>query len=80
LRQAFERAKQLALEQLRYPRTVTLAWASAYREAELEVFGPDPYVFGLKPNRAALEALVSYSHEQGLTERRFAVEELFVPD
>jgi 4,5-dihydroxyphthalate decarboxylase len=80
LRGAFEQAKHIALEQLRYPRTVTLAWASAYREAEIEVFGPDPYVFGVHANRAALEALVTYSHEQGLTSRPFRVDELFVAD
>lgn len=78
LRAAFEHAKQIALEQLRYPRTSTLVWAGAYREREVEVFGPDPYVFGLEPNRPALEALVTYSHEQGLTDRRFSVEDLFV--
>jgi 4,5-dihydroxyphthalate decarboxylase len=80
LRAAFEQAKQIALEQLRYPRTVTLAWASAYREAEIEVFGPDPHPYGLDANRVALEALATYSHEQGLTTRSFGVHELFVAD
>jgi 4,5-dihydroxyphthalate decarboxylase len=80
LRAAFEQAKQIALDQLRYPRTVTLAWAAAYREGEIQVFGHDPYVFGVEANRAALEALATYSHEQGLTRRRFDVDELFVAD
>ena len=80
LRAAFEQAKQIALDQLRYPRTVTLAWAGAYRESEVQVFGQDPYVFGLEANRVALEALATYSHEQGLTTRRFDVAELFVAD
>jgi 4,5-dihydroxyphthalate decarboxylase len=78
LRAAFEAAKQIALEQLRYPRTTTLVWAGAYRERENEVFGNDPYPFGVEPNRPALEALVTYSYEQCLTTRRFQVEELFV--
>jgi 4,5-dihydroxyphthalate decarboxylase len=80
LRAAFEEAKQVALEQLRYPRTSTLVWAGAYREAEVDVFGTDPYVFGVEANRAALEALVIYSHEQGLTSHRFDVADLFFPD
>ena len=80
LRTAFEQAKQIALDRLRYPRTLSLAWAGAYREAEVQVFGPDPYVFGVHANRVALEALVTYSHEQGLTTRRFEVDDLFVPD
>lgn len=80
LRQAFEEAKQYALEQLRYPRISTLVWAGAARESEIDVFGWDPYVFGIEPNRPSLEALVAYSYEQGLTQRPFAVEELFVSD
>jgi 4,5-dihydroxyphthalate decarboxylase len=59
---------------------VTLAWVAAYREGEIQVFGHDPYVFGVEANRAALEALATYSHEQGLTTRRFDVDELFVAD
>lgn len=77
LGEAFEQAKLAALEQLRYPRISTLVWAGGYRERELEVFGYDPYPFGLEANRPTLEALVTYSHEQGLTERKLAVEELF---
>ena len=77
LLEAFETAKQFALERLRYPRTLTLAWASAYREQEIELFGWDPYPYGIEPNRPSLEALVTYSHEQGLTTHRWAVEALF---
>lgn len=80
LRTAFEQAKQLALEELRYPRISTLVWAGGYREQEIEIFGEDPYAFGVGANRPTLEALVTYSHEQGLTGRPFTVDELFVPD
>lgn len=79
LRTAFEAAKQAALAQLRFPRTTTLVWHGAYREREVEVLGEDPYPFGVEANRPTLDALVAYSHEQGLTRRRFRVEELFVP-
>jgi 4,5-dihydroxyphthalate decarboxylase len=80
LRNAFEASKQVALEQLRFPRTTTFAWHAAYREQEIEVFGPDPYPFGVEANRPTLEALATYSHEQGLTQQHFPVEELFVGD
>ncbi len=79
VRKAFQQAKERALENLRYPRTSTLVWAGAYREAECELFGPDPYPYTLEDNMPTLEALVSYSYEQGLTTRRFSVEELFAP-
>jgi 4,5-dihydroxyphthalate decarboxylase len=37
----------------------------------------DPFPYGLKQNRATLEAMVRYCHEQGLTSRRLEVEEIF---
>ena len=45
-------------------------WAGAYREQEREVFGWDPYPYGIEPNRPTLEALTAYSFEHGLTSRR----------
>ncbi len=30
--------------------------------------------------RAAIDAILRYHHEQGLTERRLTIEEIFVPD
>ena len=37
----------------------------------------DPYPYGVKSNRSALEALARYSHEQGLTPRILDLEEVF---
>jgi 4,5-dihydroxyphthalate decarboxylase len=37
----------------------------------------DPFPFGLKNNRATLEAMARYCHEQGLTTRRLALDEIF---
>jgi 4,5-dihydroxyphthalate decarboxylase len=39
----------------------------------------DPMAYGVKANRATLEAIMQYLHEQGLTERRMKLEELFAP-
>ncbi len=78
LMRAFQEAKERALDELRYPRTSTLVWAGTYREQERAVFGWDPHPYGLEPNRPTLEALATYSFEQGLTTRRHAVDELFV--
>jgi hypothetical protein len=38
------------------------------------------YPYGVKLNLPTLEAATLYSYEQGLTERRFAVSELFAPE
>ena len=34
---------------------------------------------GIKANHAVLEAAAQYSHEQGLTDRRVALDEVFAP-
>ncbi len=42
-----------------------------------EVFGEDYWPYGMKANRKALEKLVLYAHQQGLTPRLLDVAELF---
>ena len=37
----------------------------------------DPYPYGVKANRAILEQIARYSHEQGLTPREIGLEEVF---
>jgi 4,5-dihydroxyphthalate decarboxylase len=44
-----------------------------------EVFGGDPWPYGVEPNRPTLEALVQYSAEQGLITAPVPVDKLFVP-
>jgi len=79
---AFDEAKQLCYRRLGEtgaPRT-TLVWLQAHLDAERAVFGPDFWPYGVEANRKSLEALVTYSYEQGLSERPVAVEELFAPE
>jgi 4,5-dihydroxyphthalate decarboxylase len=42
-----------------------------------EMFGNDPYPYGVKGNRKMMETLIDFSHEQGLTSTKMKVEELF---
>jgi 4,5-dihydroxyphthalate decarboxylase len=44
-----------------------------------ELLGEDWWSYGIAANRAAIEAVLRYRHEQGLTRRRFTIEEVFVP-
>jgi 4,5-dihydroxyphthalate decarboxylase len=59
--------------------------ASIYFDLDLlprdrrEALDVDPYPYGVKANRAMLEALTQYSHEQGFTRRRLTLEEVFYP-
>ena len=50
-----------------------------FTEEEKAVFGPDWFAYGIEPNRPSIEALLQYTHEHGLTDRRVKLEELFVP-
>ena len=37
----------------------------------------DPYPYGVRANRKVLETIAAYSHEQGLTPRVLALDEVF---
>jgi 4,5-dihydroxyphthalate decarboxylase len=78
---AFEDAKRRSYARLvdaMSPR-LPLPWsADDFGRAE-SVFGPDPYPYGVEPNRKALEALLRYAHHQGVASRLLTVEELFAP-
>ena len=39
--------------------------------------GPDPFPFGVEPNRKSLELIIRYSAQQGLIPRQYSVDELF---
>ena len=76
---AFNEAKAIAMERMRNPRIVPLAWYRAAWEEQEKILGPDPWEYGLTDkNRKILETLVSYSHEQGLIRTRPTIEQLFL--
>ena len=79
LTQAFAAAKRIALEA--YDEGLsTIPWVNLDLEYARGVLGEDICPYGVKNNLPTLEAATLYSHEQGLTPRRFAVEELFAPE
>jgi 4,5-dihydroxyphthalate decarboxylase len=75
----FEAAKQLAFEAYEEGLS-SLPWANLDLEYAREVIGRDVYPYGVKKNLPTLEAAALYSHEQGLTPKKFAVNELFAPE
>jgi 4,5-dihydroxyphthalate decarboxylase len=58
----------------------SLPWINLDLEYAREILGTDVYPYGVKKNLPTLEAATLYSHEQGLTQRKFAVEALFAPE
>jgi 4,5-dihydroxyphthalate decarboxylase len=58
---------------------VCSAWLQPLLEEERAIIGPDWYPYGIEPNRPTIEALLQYTHEHGLADRRVKLEELFAP-
>jgi len=54
-----------------------LFFGREYLTMTQEMFGNDPYPYGVKANRKMIETLIDFSHEQGLTSKKMKVEELF---
>jgi 4,5-dihydroxyphthalate decarboxylase len=54
-----------------------LFFGKEYLAMTQEIFGKDPYPYGVKSNRKMLETLIDFSHEQGLISQKPKVEELF---
>ena len=56
-----------------------LPWLTKLIGESRALLGEDWWPYGIQRNRAALEAILRYHHEQGLTPRRLAIEEAFAP-
>jgi 4,5-dihydroxyphthalate decarboxylase len=57
----------------------SFAWLQPMIEEEQAIIGRDWYPYGIAQNKPSIEALLQYTHEQGLSARRLTIEELFVP-
>jgi 4,5-dihydroxyphthalate decarboxylase len=79
LYQAFEKAKALAMRRMANPRIAPVAWYLEAWEEQQRILGPDPWEYGLgEKNRHTMQTIAGYSHEHGLTQRRWTPDELFV--
>lgn len=75
-------ARRLALEGLKETGALSamVPFLPAVMDETQRLFGDDYWPYGLQANRAVLERLSLYAHQQGLTPRRLDVQELFVTD
>jgi 4,5-dihydroxyphthalate decarboxylase len=78
---AFIEAKRIARQRLRYAGSLAamLPWLHDEMEEIDEVFGGDPFRYGIASNRPTLQALVQYMVEQHFIAEPIPIEELFVP-
>lgn len=82
---AFKDAKALALQ--RYTQaafithtTFTLPWMTSHVDEVRRLLGDDWWPYGVEANRRALDTFLGYHHEQGLSQRRYKPEDLFLPE
>ncbi len=78
---AFEESKRRAWGHARYLGALRymLPWLTADLDEIDEVFGGDPWPYGVEANRPTLDALVQYMHDQSLIAAPIPVEKLFAP-
>jgi len=81
LYKAFVRAKEYSCRLLLETGSpkASFAWLQPMIEEERAIIGRDWYPYGIEQNRPTIEALLQYTQEHGLTDRRPSVEELFAP-
>ena len=81
---AFTQSKNMVLTHLRQtggaPLYAVLPWGGWEAERTAKIMGDDWYPYGIERNRPTIDALCQYSFEQGLSQRRMTVEELFAPE
>lgn len=77
---AMNESKNIALRSMRFASTYryTLPFLSSDLVEIEELFGGDPWPYGIESNRTALEALVKLLYDQAMISRRVALEELFI--
>lgn len=76
---AFAESKRRSVERLldpavsRYP----LPWLAGYARRMADEFGGDPFPYGVDPNRATVDLLLAYAHQQGIAHRLATADEVF---
>jgi hypothetical protein len=76
---AFLESKRRSLERLidpavsRYP----LAWLPSYARNMRDMFGGDPFPYGIEENRPTWEQMALYTWQQGIAHRHVKPEEMF---
>ena len=78
---AFEASKRAALVRMRNYSALRymLPWMPAELDELAEVFGDDPWTYGLEANRATFATMIQFMKQQDMIESEPSVDELFVP-
>ena len=78
---AFDLAKRLCFDATDDDNAlqVVLPWLFTGSRETRDLMGKDYWPCGVRSNKFALEAMVRYAHEQGLTAKPVPIEKLFIP-
>ena len=74
---AMVEAKRLAERKIMDSIPLSLVFREEYLARTRELLGDDPFPYGLNANRTALQTIIDFSHEQGLTEEKALLDSLF---
>jgi 4,5-dihydroxyphthalate decarboxylase len=77
---AFAESKRLYVEKLRAGQIAEPTRIDQLYLRVMEITGKDPLPYGIDSNRAMVEEVIKYAAEQKILPRRFAPEEIFVPE
>lgn len=79
---AFAAAQRLSYEQLLVSASLKtmLPWQIAAVEDTIATMGRDWWPYGIERNRHVIQTFTRYHHEQGLSPRQLAIEEMFAPE
>jgi 4,5-dihydroxyphthalate decarboxylase len=76
LYEAFLESKQIYLRQL--AAGLDVSDKDSHYRAMAEIVGGDPLPYGIEANRPAIEAMMTYCHQQGLLKKQYAIDEMFI--
>jgi hypothetical protein len=83
--QAFSDSKAEAVKEMEHQRIsnnmgTMIPWFSNLIVEDRALMGEDLLPYGIAANRNALELILRYHYEQGITDRKFAIEDIFHPE
>jgi len=78
----FQQAKEAGIARLTNLNAVAIVdpWVGADLDRVVNLFGGDPFAYGIPANRPTLEAMLEYHYDQGLTRCKLAVEDVFASE
>jgi 4,5-dihydroxyphthalate decarboxylase len=77
LMEAFEESKRIAIERIKRMPPSLMVFGEQYLREIGEVFGDDPYRYGIQANTEALDMAQTFSIQQELTKRKQPFDEIF---